>query len=417
MSKVRLILLGCSLLFLYLAGCRSAHTTSAILYIEEQQYEKAVQVLHEGFQYSENEPDAYYYLGEAHSKIAEQAVQENDYIKARENYELAYRYYNRAKEIDPANWAEEVELALQHNFTMRSNDAKYEYQAHYYEQAEGFFRLAYAALPDSLSSIKNIAIMKMQQANEARQQAETPEAGRRAAQPLLTEALDLIDQVLAANQDAYELQANKASILASLGRTQEANTLYDELLRDHGDDANLLVDIANLAIDQRNYERAADLFVQIVDLYENDNDPGNDTDIPRMLSDAGRWLADKSVRRYSEAVELLDRAADRETFPKLETFLYRLQTRQQYGKYLKDQVATETDPVRKAELETQAREQFTRGVEIGNALVNYGFPESDQTRDNLANAHLFLGMCQYELGDQAASDLNMKRYRELMGLE
>ena len=82
MTKVRIIPLAALLLallaLLVFGGCRSAHTTSAILYIEEQQYQLAVDVIHEGFAYQDDEPDAYYYLGEAYAKLAEVAIDDND---------------------------------------------------------------------------------------------------------------------------------------------------------------------------------------------------------------------------------------------------------------------------------------------------------------------------------------------------
>ena len=98
MTKTRCSPLAALLALLALAGCRSAHTTSAILYIEEQQYQKAVDVIHEGFLYSEDEPDAFYWLGEAYSKLAEEAVKDNDYLEAKRLFELAYESYKRAEE-------------------------------------------------------------------------------------------------------------------------------------------------------------------------------------------------------------------------------------------------------------------------------------------------------------------------------
>ena len=162
MTRVRFILLAILLLLAALTGCRSAHTTSAILYIDEQNYDKAVQVIHDGFQFRDDEPDAYYYLAEAYSHLAEEAVQADDFDEAMKNLELAYEAYSRALEIDRANWAEEVEISLNFNYSNRMRQAKLDWDDDYYEQAEGHMRLAFAALPDSLSPIKSIARMKMQ---------------------------------------------------------------------------------------------------------------------------------------------------------------------------------------------------------------------------------------------------------------
>jgi len=167
MTKVRFILLAGLLVlagFSGLAGCRSAHTTSAILYIDEQNYDKAVEVIHEGFEYRDDEPDAFYYLAEAHSHLAEEAVEDDDFDEAKKNYELAYEAYRRAEELDPAGFEDKVETALTYNYNNRIRQASLDWQESYYEQAEGHLRLAFAALPDSMTPIKNIARMKMQQA-------------------------------------------------------------------------------------------------------------------------------------------------------------------------------------------------------------------------------------------------------------
>ena len=81
-SKRILVTVGLALLFV-LPGCRSAHVTSAILYIDQQMYDKAIDVLHEGLEYSPDEADAFFYLGEAHTKQAEENVRDNDYLAAK----------------------------------------------------------------------------------------------------------------------------------------------------------------------------------------------------------------------------------------------------------------------------------------------------------------------------------------------
>ena len=125
MSKVQyLLLLGLLLLLAAVAGCRSAHTTAAILYIDEQNYDKAVQVIHEGFQYVDNEPDAYYYLGEAYSHLAEEAIEGDDFVEAKKNYQLAYEAYQRVLEIDREKWEEEVQNSLYYNYSNRLMQAK-----------------------------------------------------------------------------------------------------------------------------------------------------------------------------------------------------------------------------------------------------------------------------------------------------
>jgi tetratricopeptide (TPR) repeat protein len=400
MTKVRFILLAGLLVlagFSGLAGCRSAHTTSAILYIDEQNYDKAVEVIHEGFEYRDDEPDAFYYLAEAYSHLAEEAVEDDDFDEAKKNYELAYEAYRRAEELDPAGFEDKVETALTYNYNNRIRQASLDWQENYYEQAEGHLRLAFAALPDSMTPIKNIARMKMQMSNE-------PDFSEN-REELLSEALTLLDQVLDKHPEAYELQLNKANVLAALGRGEEARAIFDTLLREHGDDTSLLLDIANLAIDQGDYARAADFYVKVVDLNEADTDATNDGDNKAMLVSAGTWYSSQNIGRYDDAITVLDRAADLEQLPTANTMLMRLRTYYNYGKETKNQAESETDPVAKAELTDKATGLFNRAIEIGVAMTN-NFPAT-------ADGFFYLSLAQLETGDYAASDANYKTYEEL----
>ena len=400
MIKVRIILFAGLLILIGLsglAGCRSDHTTSAILYIDEQNYDKAVQVIHEGFQYRDDEPDAFYYLGEAYSHLAEEAVENNEYDEASKNYELAYEAYMRARELDPEEFNEKVSQSLTYNYHNRVRQASLDWDEDYFEQAEGHMRLAYAALPDSMAPIKNIARMKMQMSQDDRYM------DNRVA--LLNEALDLLDQVLLENPEAYDLQLNKANVLASLDRNEEAKLIFDTLLAEHGDDTGLLIDIANLAIDDGDYARAADFYVKVVDLNEADTDATNDSDNKAMLVAAGTWYSSPNIGRFDEAIVVLDRAADLESIPTDNTMLMRLRTYYYYGKEVKTSSQQETDPVAKTELGDRSTELFNRAVEIGLAMTN-NFPGT-------ADGFLFLSLAQVELGDFAAAEANNKTFEEL----
>lgn len=381
-----------------LSGCRSAHTTSAILYIDEQNYDKAVKVIHEGFEYTKDEPDAYYYLGEAHSHLAEEAVAKDDYAEALKNYDLAYKSYRRAVELKPADWTEQVDVALAYSYRTRLGQAKVDWDLKYYEQAEGHMRLAYAALPDSLTPVKSIARMKIQMAESGEFEEQKT--------ALLNEALELLDQVLAANPDAYSLQLDKAYVLATLGRTEDARRIYDDLLARHGDDTELLLQVAALAVDQQDYGRAADFYVKIVDLFEKDTDAGNDGDNVPMLVSAGTWYARTDIARFDDAISALERAGNLEMFPTDGTMLNRLRTYYNYGKHLKEKGAAEADPLLKQELADRSAGMFRRAIEIGGAMTN----------QFVANAQgfLYLSMAQLEMGDYTASETNFKTYEQLL---
>ncbi len=399
MTKTRFFLLAGLLAAAAVAGCRSAHTTAAILYIDEQKYDKAINAIHEGFQYRDNEPDAYFYLGEAYSHKAEEAVDDDNYVEAKKNYELAYDAYTRTLELDAKDWQEKVEESLKYNYGNRLRQAKLDWSDGYYEQAEGQLRLAYSALPDSLTPIKSIARMKMQMAEQDTFQSKRD--------TLLTEALTLLDQVLKAKPDAYELRLDKASVLDALGRNDEARTLYENLLAEHGDDTTLLLKMAELAREQGDYEHAADYYVKIVDLNEADTDASNDSDNKTMLVQAGIMYASPNVGRFDDALKVLDRAADMEMVPSENTMLLRLQTYYNYGMKVINEAQNETDPARQQELKDKATALFKRAVEIGVAMTN-NFPAN-------ADGFFYLSAAQFQLGDYDAATVNNKTYEELSG--
>jgi len=322
------------------------------------------------------------------------AISENKFADARQNYELAYGYYNKARTLKPEQFKGNVELALLHNYTLRNNDAKTEYAGRFYEAAEGFFRLAYASLPDSISPIKNIAVMKIKQANENNNDP-----------AILGEAITLLDEVLAQRPGAYDLLADKANVLAKLGRSDEATRIYDDLLREHGKDAPLLVDMANLAMQDGKLERAADLSIRLIDLLENDGNPENDTDLKSLMVQSAGWLALKDIHRYPEALDLYKRALQLELVPEQETMLGRLLTHYDFANFLKQQAAEAVDPAAKAELESQARTQFGEGVDVGNAAVDAFF--------DCANCYLVLARCQFEMGDYKAGEASTLKFQEL----
>jgi len=252
-------------------------------------------------------------------------------------------------------------------------------------------------LPDSLAPVKAIARMKMQMSQEESYLEQRDE--------LLSEALALLEQVLAANPEAYDLQLNKANVLAALDRNVEAKIIYDTLLSEHGDDTGLLVDIANLALEDQDYARAADFYVRIVDLHEADTDAGNDKDNKAMLVSAGTWYSTPNVSRFEDSIAVLDRAANMELVPTDNTMLMRVRTYYNYGKHLKAQYAAEADPVLKADLDAQSKAMLGRAVDIGMAMTN--------SSPSNADGFFYLSLSQMELGDFSASEVNFKTYEQL----
>lgn len=406
MNKSRLILLvvGLAMLSLaMLAGCRSAHTTSAILYIEQEQYQKAIDVIDDGMQYNPNDPEGYFFQGEAYSRMAQAAIDENDYLGAKQSLEAAYEKYTQARAMDPENWSEQVAEALELNYANTKRDGLSHWRENHFEEAEGFFRLAFAAVPDSLDAIRQIASMKIQQSELAVGEGEGDKA-----REFRTEALDLLNRVLAEHPEAYRLRADKAYVLTQLDRTDEAQEIYDVLLREHGDDPELLLDVVGLYSKQERFSDAGELFLKIADIYFNDDDPANDAKLKGMYSEAGYNF--QMAEEYPRAVEAYNQANQIDP-DDTSLMARRVQLNLMHGQQLLSRAAMEMsdDEARAAELEADARTYLQRAVDVGNALVDLDPSNAD--------GYYFLAQAQSLLGDAMAADENLNTYNELMGIE
>jgi tetratricopeptide (TPR) repeat protein len=396
MMKVRLLLLISALVLAALAGCRSAHTTSAILYIDEQNYQKAVDVIDEGLSYDPDDPEAYFWQGEAYSHMGEKAVQDNDYVKAEDSYAKAYEKYMIALRMNPERMSGQVYKSLDINYSNRKGDGDRMFQNGYYEQAEGYYRLAYVAMPDSTAPLREIANMKLNMAASAPADS---------AAVLMNEALKFLDKVLAAQPGEYQALVDKAYVLSYLKRLDDAGKIYEELLVTHGDDAKLLVDVAGFARARGDIAGAADLNVKIADLYQKDGDFSNDSEVVGLLTEAGNWYASRDVEQYEKALSALDRAGQIDVLSK-DIMFYRLRTCFFFGRELEERADTAPEG-EKQKLLDQAQEMYRRGVEVGTALTSYAA--------DFADGYQFLALCQIETGDLAGGEVSNQKYKELTG--
>jgi tetratricopeptide (TPR) repeat protein len=395
MTKVRLLTLILPLVALAaLSGCRSAHTTSAILYIEQANFQKAIDVIDEGLVYEPNDPEAYFWQGESYSQMAEKAIEANDYAKARDCYTQAYSKYLKAREMDPELMADRVRGSLEINYQNRLRDGDRMWQGNRFEQAEGFYRLAHAAIPDSVAPLRNAASMKMGMSASVSEDS---------AKVLMVDALQYLDAVLEKTPDAYKVHADKAYALTFLGRYGEATPLYDDLLAKHDDDPDLLIDAVNFLMRQQDYRRAADLNVKIADIYAKDLDIKNDDKIVVLLTDAGNVYASRDVQDYPQAVAAFERANELDSLSK-DILFYRLRTYYFYGQDLEQKAAAAEEP-QKTELGAKAKDMFQRGTEVGNALISFATDHAEGYR--------FLAMCQFKVGLTAEGEANMAKADQL----
>jgi tetratricopeptide (TPR) repeat protein len=383
-------------------GCRSAHVTSAILYIDLEQYQKAIDVINEGLYYSPEEAEAYFWLGEAYSRLALEGIDKNDYLLAKESFSSAYESYVRARELDPESMTEQVGEALEINYHNAVRDGQNMWRDQHYEEAEGFFRLAFAALPDSVDSIKSIATMKIQQAEMLFDEPDR-------AMELRMEALTLLDQVLVNHPEAYSLQVDKAYVLTQLDRVDEADALYKTLLRDHGDDPDLLLDVISLYNRQDRNLEAAELILKVADIYQNDTDPATDAQLKNLYSEAGFHL--RQAGELERAIDAYNLASEQDVGD-VTLLIERQQLLLLFAQELLQRsirLGEAGDAAGAAELEAQAEATLQRGVNVGRAATDLAPTNAD--------GFFFLATTLGLLGDEAGHNENMKTYQELSGVQ
>ncbi|MCE1189175.1 MAG: tetratricopeptide repeat protein [Ignavibacteria bacterium] len=234
--------------------CASTEITSAKLYIQQKNVDKALDVLQKEVTKNPRSEEGYYMMGVIYGDKEEYAKMLDCFDKASANGKVHETDIKKAK---LSYWGQAFNRGA--NYFKQATTAPKDSSAIFYEKSANSFKMAIAIQPDSLGSYKNLSYVYM---NMGRYDDATA--------PLQK----MVD--LKKDKDAYkllgELTMDKASRLKekkdSVGATKEYNNaiqLFEEARKAHPDDQDILTSLCNAYIAADKASVAMGTFKQLLE--------------------------------------------------------------------------------------------------------------------------------------------------------
>ncbi len=295
--------LVCGMTLLVL-GCQSKYMTSGKVYLNTENYEKAVEQFELATQAETTNGDAHGYLAIAYGKMR--------------RYEDAGKMYDKAFElgVKDKRIAEERSMLWAERFNLGASQAKTEEPD--WETVSERFGEAVALDRTRPDGHRNLAVAlsrlgRMDEAAESYQQAlSRMEPGSEPwlevikaltiihfNQGDLDGALELANQTLEAVPADAEAISQIALILDKQGKTEEAVAAYDEAITARPDDENLYYNRGVLYANKEMFERAIPDFRKTVELDPEDSDGWYNLGVAAL-----------ALEQFDEAVTALEKATE-----------------------------------------------------------------------------------------------------------
>jgi len=253
-------------------GCQSKEVTSAKVYIQQDDWPKAVEQLEQAVALYPNDAEAHYLLGEGYAWKGEWAKMNEMFEKS---LAIGPRFEAQVKNTRERHWVNtfnsgvskvnsgDVEGAIKSFLTcLIINPAKpeaYKNLAYTYIQADCTIeaKKTYQALLekvgeelDAMSSLSRLYVQDKE----------------------YEKALDIENKVLAKDPDNLDAVANKALILDFMGKREEAFTAYEDALAKNPGDKDLMFNLGRLYFMQKDYDKAIEQFKKVIEKNPEDVD-------------------------------------------------------------------------------------------------------------------------------------------------
>jgi len=294
-----LSLVGCTILAAIVAGCNSTQVSSGLLYLEQDNEEKAVKMFREALWFNSEDAPAYFHLGRTLCSVAEDHAVDGELDSARIKLEEAHNCFVKAAELRPEEFGTTLDGEDIMESNISSNYARFFNQAVEYnnaglqEDAIDYFQLAYAIDPRGVAGFnaKNSEIKL--RFNIAASDNDTE---------AVTELLGQWEKIEPANSEQKADYVNtKANMLSFLGRDAEAGTLYEELLAENPDDLRLLTRVAQIRREAGDNAGAAELLERVMTLAAQDPEV---TDEQRFNFAYSALANYRDAERYDEVLRV-----------------------------------------------------------------------------------------------------------------
>ena len=262
--------------FLMLIGCENTYITSAKVYIQQQQYEKAVEMCQTAIAQTPDNPDAYFILGKSYSLM--------------NKYREMEKAFKKSEELSPKN-AQEINYHRSKAYKELFDSARQLSNNDKPEEAITKYELATEVLPKRYEAYMNLAVTYLQAEKDSmavvtykRAMVELPDSMRfaynlgltyynNAEYEKSTESFNQVVEKVDSNSDLYfEALFNLANAYAMLKQEDRALDIYKQALEKDPENTMILFNMGRMLLFQEKYDEAIDIFKKVVEKSPDDYD-------------------------------------------------------------------------------------------------------------------------------------------------
>jgi len=285
---------------LIIAGCTSKEVTSAKVYIQQDDWEKAEEQLKLAVIQYPNDAEAHALLGEAYAR-------KGDYVKMNEAFEASLA-------ITPQH-AERINYVRDKNWVENFNKGVAQVKAEAFDEALKLFQTCETIDPSRVDAYKNAAYvhLRMGSTDEAIEDYETvlkmnPQDTKVMLQlgslyydlKEYQKSIDTMDKILAIEPDNIDATSQKAFAYDSMGEAEKALEAYTSALEKKPGDPDLLFNLGRLHYMRKEYQEAIDQFQTVLT-----NNPG-DHEATLNIGNAYLSIAEQFMKPLREGQTLTD---------------------------------------------------------------------------------------------------------------
>jgi len=269
--------------------CGSTELTSAKLYIQQKNYDKALDLLQKEVQKNPQSDEGYYLLGVIYG---EKEQYENMADAFNKSLAISKTYQENITQLTQSHWAKEFNQAVK-SFNLAQNTTNEDSIRIHFDRAANDFQNAIAIAPDSTDSYLNLAFVHIQTGDYDKAEETLGKFLERGKSP---EAYIYLGRILydkGANLKETDSLASKESFNKAIQVLEEGRKLYPA-------NSDLLGALQNAYIGAGRVDEARDVFKAAAE--SNPDNPQHQYNYGVFLLEANEF--EEAEQRFKKAVEL-----------------------------------------------------------------------------------------------------------------
>ncbi|RMF68466.1 MAG: tetratricopeptide repeat protein [Calditrichaeota bacterium] len=317
------LLLAAAFLF---AGCQPKELTSAKIYIQNRNWEKALEQLEQAVKLYPENAEAHFWLGGTYGIFGR-------YKEMNREFDLSLQFSDKYRE--QINAEREKHWIRQYNSGVTAMSHKR------YREAERALKTAILIAPEKDDAYRRLAVnyLRLDQPEQAlmlynKLLEKHPDdlellssvANLYYSESRFQEAVDVLHHMLQLEPDHRDALANLALCYDSMGRVEDATQAYTRAIAANPLDKDLIFLFGVHNYKQKKYERAIELFQQVLDIdpdeFESTSNIGNTylsiaERLKKSLKSSNKELASqekimslkqRAIQNYKNAISYLEKA-------------------------------------------------------------------------------------------------------------